>query len=65
MVNYAQAKVYRLVNNVDGKEYVGSTCNPLHKRKAGHKRDATKSPKSAGVQPSQHNRVGERGDYFD
>ena len=44
MVNYAQAKVYRLVNNVDGKEYVGSTCNPLHKRKAGHKRDATKSP---------------------
>ena len=44
MVNYAQAKVYRLVNNVDGKEYVGSTCNPLHKRKAGHKRDAAKSP---------------------
>jgi len=32
MVNYAQAKVYRLVNNVDDKEYIGSTCKELHAR---------------------------------
>jgi len=44
MVNYANGKVYRLVNNVDEKFYIGSTCNPLHKRKNGHKRDAIKSP---------------------
>jgi len=44
MVNYRNGKVYRLVNNVDDKEYIGSTCNPLHKRKAGHKKDAAKSP---------------------
>jgi len=33
MVNYANGKVYRLVNNVDEMFYVGSTCNPFHKRK--------------------------------
>jgi len=44
MVNYANGKIYRLVNNVDEKYYIGSTCNPLHKRKNGHKRDAVKSP---------------------
>ena len=44
MVNYANGKVYRLVNNVDEKFYIGSTCNPLHKRKNGHKRDAAKFP---------------------
>ena len=33
MVNYANGKVYRLVNNVDEMFYVGSTCNPCHKRK--------------------------------
>ena len=44
MVNYANGKVYRLVNNVDEKYYIGSTCNSLHKRKNGHKRDAKKFP---------------------
>jgi len=44
MVNYANGKIYRLVNNVDEKFYIGSTCNPLHKRKNGHKRDAAKFP---------------------
>ena len=44
MVNYGNGKVYRLVNNVDETFYIGSTCNPLHKRKNGHKRDAIKSP---------------------
>jgi len=43
MVNYANGQVYRLVNNVDEKYYIGSTCNSLHKRKNGHKRDAKNS----------------------
>ena len=37
MVNYADGKIYKLVNNVDNKIYVGSTCNPLRLRKSGHK----------------------------
>jgi len=37
MVNYANGKIYKLVNNIDEKEYVGSTCNPLYKRKGQHK----------------------------
>ena len=44
MVNYANGQVYRLVNNVDEKYYIGSTCNSLHKRKNGHKRDSIKFP---------------------
>ena len=31
MVNYRNGKVYRLVNNVDDKEYIGSTRNPFIK----------------------------------
>jgi hypothetical protein len=42
MVNYGQAKIYKLVNDVDDKIYVGSTCNPLHKRKQAHKATAKK-----------------------
>ena len=34
---YQHAKVYKLVNNVDDKIYVGSTCNELSKRKYSHK----------------------------
>ena len=37
MVNYATSKIYKLVNNVDDKIYVGSTCNELRKRKRDHK----------------------------
>lgn len=36
MVNYQNGKVYRLVCNVTGLQYVGSTTEPLSKRKAGH-----------------------------
>lgn len=28
MVNYQQGKIYKIVNDVDNKEYVGSTCKP-------------------------------------
>jgi hypothetical protein len=34
---YANGKIYKLVNNVDDKIYVGSTCGSLKLRKSGHK----------------------------
>jgi hypothetical protein len=42
MVNYQNSKIYKLVNNVDDKIYVGSTCNLLRVRKSGHKDKSTK-----------------------
>ena len=44
MVNYQNGKIYKLVNNSDDEIYVGSTCNPLYKRKGGHKRKAKIQP---------------------
>lgn len=40
MVCYQSGKIYKLVNDVDDMEYIGSTCNPLRKRLYGHKKDA-------------------------
>tara|TARA_R110000823_G_scaffold36288_1_gene99188 strand:+ start:373 stop:846 length:474 start_codon:yes stop_codon:yes gene_type:complete len=40
MVNYGNGKIYKLVNNVDDKIYVGSTCSTLSKRKGNHKSSA-------------------------
>jgi len=40
MVNYSDGKIYKLVNNVDDKIYVGSTCGTLRLRKSTHKWDA-------------------------
>ena len=37
MVNYLNGKIYKLVNNVDDKIYVGSTCGTLRLRKNKHK----------------------------
>lgn len=37
MVNYANGKIYKLVNNVDAEIYVGSTTNGLARCKAVHK----------------------------
>jgi len=37
MVNYENSKIYKLVNNVDDKIYVGSTCGTLRLRKSKHK----------------------------
>jgi hypothetical protein len=37
MVNYSQAKIYKIVDNTNGNIYVGSTCEPtLARRLAGH-----------------------------
>ena len=33
-----KAKIYKIVNNVDDKIYIGSTIQPLHKRMADHKK---------------------------
>ena len=37
MVNYQNAKIYRIVCNVTGKQYIGSTCKLLCQRLAGHR----------------------------
>ena len=40
MVNYQNAKIYRIVCNISGKQYIGSTCEPrLCMRLAKHKAD--------------------------
>jgi hypothetical protein len=39
MVNYQEGRVYRLVCNVTGLVYIGSTTQPLYKRKHGHAKD--------------------------
>lgn len=41
---YSNGKIYKLVNSVDGRIYVGSTCNVLSKRLAEHKRAARQNP---------------------
>lgn len=37
MVNYQQAKIYRIISNQTDKVYIGATCNPLSKRMADHR----------------------------
>tara|TARA_R110000823_G_scaffold41021_1_gene108285 strand:- start:1470 stop:1952 length:483 start_codon:yes stop_codon:yes gene_type:complete len=44
MVNYSNSKIYKLVNNVDNKIYIGSTCNTLRQRKGEHKRSSKIHP---------------------
>ena len=42
MVNYANGKIYRIVCNTTGKQYIGSTTRPLSERLNGHKKDLDK-----------------------
>ena len=42
MVNYANGKIYRIICNVTGKQYIGSTTRPLSERLNGHKKDLNK-----------------------
>lgn len=46
MVNYTNGRIYKLVNKVNDKIYVGSTCNSLRQRKAEHKSSSTNPKKS-------------------
>jgi group I intron endonuclease len=39
---YANGKIYRLVNSIDGEEYVGSSCTSLAKRLHAHRKVAKK-----------------------
>ena len=39
VVNYANGKIYRIVCNISGKQYIGSTTQSLSMRLAGHKKD--------------------------
>ena len=36
MPDYSKGKIYRLVCNITGKQYVGSTINELYKRRGQH-----------------------------
>jgi hypothetical protein len=36
---YANGKIYKIISNETDKCYVGSTCQPLSQRMAGHRRD--------------------------
>ena len=38
VVNYANGKIYRIVCNISGKQYIGSTTQSLSMRLAGHKK---------------------------
>ena len=42
MPNYANSKVYKLINSVDRKIYIGSTTVSLSMRLTGHKSEAKK-----------------------
>ena len=44
MVNYSNGRIYKLVNDVDDKIYVGSTTSRLSIRKCHHKKDAKRRP---------------------
>jgi len=44
MNRYHSSKIYKLVNSVDERIYVGSTCMRLTKRKSDHKKMASKKP---------------------
>ena len=58
MVNYQNGKIYKLVNAVDEKIYVGSPSNTLRQRKDGHKRSA-KRERDKNTKVYQHlNSVG-------
>lgn len=40
MPDYSKAKIYKLVCNISGKQYIGSTCYTLSQRKAKHVYDS-------------------------
>jgi group I intron endonuclease len=44
MPDYQNGKIYKLVNNVDDKIYIGSTCDSLSKRKGKHKAKYNSNP---------------------
>ena len=43
-MDYTNGKIYKLVNDIDEKSYVGSTCSTLPKRKGYHKALSKRKP---------------------
>ena len=44
MPNFANAKIYKLINSIDDQIYVGSTCITLNQRFACHRADSKTQP---------------------
>ncbi len=42
MPNYQSGKIYKIVNDIDDRIYIGSTTYPLHKRLYKHKTSAAR-----------------------
>lgn len=52
-MDYTNAKIYKIVNDVDDEVYIGSTCQPLSKRMAEH-RASMKSKRDGKIKLYQH-----------
>jgi hypothetical protein len=57
MPNYQNGKIYRIVCNVTGKQYIGSTISPLTSRLCQHKKEFVTKNKSTSREVLEH------GDY--
>jgi hypothetical protein len=57
MLDYSKASIYKIVCNISGKIYIGSTCQPLHQRLGGH---VASHKRGAGCASSQ---IIEAGNY--
>ena len=54
MKDYSKGKIYKLVNDINDKFYIGSTVQPLHKRMDDHKRKSNQcTSKKIGVDLKQ------------
>ena len=62
MVNYQKGKIYRIVCNITGEQYIGSTCVGLSQRLAKHNSDFNGWKKGSGKIVSSYP-ILERGDY--
>ena len=52
MVNYKNAKIYKLVCSETGKVYIGSTTQPLAKRKSQHKENKNSCSSKSFINPT-------------
>ena len=43
MIDYSQAKIYKITNDYNDQVYIGSTCDTLVKRFSYHKKDRTRN----------------------
>ena len=52
-MDYKNAKIYKIVNDIDDEVYIGSTCQPLSKRMAEH-RASMKTKRDGKIKLYQH-----------